>query len=133
MIQKTFIPGLYTLCTNVPVFSFGNICGAAVTVRYKHISEQISRNRRLKGRVNRIKKFIVNNFDATPMFSTCKADFNGDHKVDNSDLNIFSFVMGELDCIRWPALCDCDTDGDNDVDGTDLGVLAVEFGRTDCP
>jgi hypothetical protein len=29
---------------------FGNICGAAVTVRYKHISEQISRNRRLKGK-----------------------------------------------------------------------------------
>ena len=25
---------------------FGNICGAAATVRYKHISEQISRNRR---------------------------------------------------------------------------------------
>ncbi len=40
---------------------FGNICGAAVTVRYKQISEQISRNRRLKGRVNRVKKKIVNN------------------------------------------------------------------------
>jgi hypothetical protein len=33
---------------------FGNICGAAVTGRYKQISEQISRNRRLKGRVNRV-------------------------------------------------------------------------------
>jgi REP element-mobilizing transposase RayT len=40
---------------------FGNICGAAVTVRYKQISEQISRNRRLKGRVNRVKNRIVNN------------------------------------------------------------------------
>jgi chromosomal replication initiation ATPase DnaA len=40
---------------------FGNICGAAVTVRYKHISEQISRNRRLKGRVNRVKNKIINN------------------------------------------------------------------------
>lgn len=40
---------------------FGNICGAAATVRYKQISEQISRNRRLKGRVNRVKNKIVNN------------------------------------------------------------------------
>ena len=40
---------------------FGNICGAAVTARYKHVSEQISRNRRLKGRVNRVKNKIVNN------------------------------------------------------------------------
>ena len=39
---------------------FGNICGAVVTVRYKNISEQSSRNRRLKGRVNRIKNKIVN-------------------------------------------------------------------------
>ena len=40
---------------------FGNICAAAVTVRYKHISEQISRNRRLKGKINQIKNRIVNN------------------------------------------------------------------------
>lgn len=37
---------------------FGNICGAAITGRYNHTSEQIRRNRRLKGRVNRIKKGI---------------------------------------------------------------------------
>ena len=47
---------------------FGNICGAAVTVRYKHISDQISQNRRLKGRVNRVMNKIINNWDATPMF-----------------------------------------------------------------
>lgn len=40
---------------------FGNICGAAITVRYKRFSEQISRNRRLKGRVNRVKNRIVTN------------------------------------------------------------------------
>jgi chromosomal replication initiation ATPase DnaA len=40
---------------------FGNICAAAVTVRYKQISEQIRRNRWLKGRVNRVKNRIVNN------------------------------------------------------------------------
>ncbi len=40
---------------------FGNIGGAAVTVRHKHISEQISQNRRLKGRIDRVKKRIVNN------------------------------------------------------------------------
>ncbi len=33
---------------------FGNICGAAVTGRYKQITEQIRRSRQLKGRVNRI-------------------------------------------------------------------------------
>jgi hypothetical protein len=40
---------------------FGNICGAAITVRYKHISDQISRNCRLKGRVNRVMNRIINN------------------------------------------------------------------------
>ena len=40
---------------------FGNICGAAVTVRYKHISDQISQNRRLKGRVNQVMNKIINN------------------------------------------------------------------------
>ena len=40
---------------------FGNICGAAVTVRHKHISELIMRNRRLKGRINRVRGKIVNN------------------------------------------------------------------------
>ena len=40
---------------------FGNICGAAVTVRHKHISELIRRNRRLKGRINRVRGKIVNN------------------------------------------------------------------------
>jgi hypothetical protein len=40
---------------------FGNIYGAAVTVRYKHISDQIRRNRRLQGWVNRVKNRIVNN------------------------------------------------------------------------
>jgi REP element-mobilizing transposase RayT len=39
---------------------FGNISGAAITGRYNHTSEQIRGNRRLKGRVNRIKKTIVN-------------------------------------------------------------------------
>ena len=48
---------------------FGNISGAGVTGRYKHISKQISRNRRLKGRVNRVKNRIVNNWDASPLFS----------------------------------------------------------------
>jgi hypothetical protein len=40
---------------------FGSICGAAVTGRYKQISEKISRNIRLKGRVNRVKNRKVNN------------------------------------------------------------------------
>ena len=37
---------------------FGGICGAVITGRYNHNSEQIRGNRRLKGRVNRIKKII---------------------------------------------------------------------------
>ena len=40
---------------------FGNICGAGITVRYKHVVKDLSRNRRLKGRTNRIKKRIINN------------------------------------------------------------------------
>ena len=40
---------------------FGNICGAAVTARYKHVLEQIRQNRRLKGKVNRDRNRIVNN------------------------------------------------------------------------
>ena len=38
---------------------FGNICGAAVTIRYKHILEQISRNRRLKDKVNFFKSHTI--------------------------------------------------------------------------
>lgn len=40
---------------------FGNISGAGITVRYKHISKEIQRNRRLKGKINRLKKRIINN------------------------------------------------------------------------
>ena len=39
----------------------GNICGAAVTARYKQISGQISLNRRLKGRGNRVKNRTIKN------------------------------------------------------------------------
>ncbi len=62
----------------------------------------------------------------------CKADFNDDGKVDDSDLNIFSFAIGETDCTWLPDLCDFDTDGDRDVDGADLAVLAAEFDRVGC-
>jgi putative transposase len=40
---------------------FGNISGAGITVRYNHVVEDVSCNRRLKGRTNRIKKRIMNN------------------------------------------------------------------------
>ncbi|MBU2102221.1 MAG: transposase, partial [Candidatus Omnitrophica bacterium] len=40
---------------------FGSISGAGITVRRNYISKQIEQNRRLKGRINRIKKEIVNN------------------------------------------------------------------------
>ncbi|MDY6986865.1 MAG: transposase [Thermodesulfobacteriota bacterium] len=40
---------------------FGHISGAGVTVRYTHVAKALSGNRRLKGRVNRIKKRITNN------------------------------------------------------------------------
>jgi hypothetical protein len=63
----------------------------------------------------------------------CKADFNDDGKVDDSDIEIFSIAMGATDCTWWPDLCVCDTEGnDNDIDGADLAELAVEFGRTNC-
>jgi putative transposase len=40
---------------------FGNISGAGITVRYNHVVKAVSRNRRLKGRTNRIKKRIIDN------------------------------------------------------------------------
>ena len=40
---------------------FGGISGAGITVRYNHIAKQLYRNRRLKGRINKIKKRIINN------------------------------------------------------------------------
>jgi REP element-mobilizing transposase RayT len=40
---------------------FGHISGAGVTVRYTHVAKVLSRNRRLAGRINRIKKRIMNN------------------------------------------------------------------------
>jgi putative transposase len=40
---------------------FGNISGAGVTVRYSHVAKTISRNPRLRGKISRIKKRIINN------------------------------------------------------------------------
>ena len=40
---------------------FGGISGAGITIRYNHIAKQLERNRRLKGRINQIKKRIINN------------------------------------------------------------------------
>ena len=40
---------------------FGGISGAGITIRCNYISKQLERNRRLKGRINRIKNKIVNN------------------------------------------------------------------------
>ena len=40
---------------------FGNISGAGITVRYNHLSKEIQRNRRLKGKINRLKKRLINN------------------------------------------------------------------------
>jgi len=69
-------------------------------------------------------------FSGAPL---CKADFNNDGNVNESDLDLFSFAVGTTDCTLSPDLCDCDTDSDNDVDGADLTVLTAEFGRDDCP
>ena len=38
---------------------FGNISGAGITVRYNHLAKQIQLNRRLKGRIKRIKNKII--------------------------------------------------------------------------
>jgi len=40
---------------------FGNISGAAITIRYNHMEKQIKKNRALKGRIDRIKKKINKN------------------------------------------------------------------------
>ena len=45
---------------------FGDISGAGITVRYNHVVKNVSRNRRLKGRTNRIKKRIIKKRPHTP-------------------------------------------------------------------
>lgn len=40
---------------------FGNISGAGITARYNYIAKKISHNRRLKGRLNRLKRQMFNN------------------------------------------------------------------------
>jgi putative transposase len=44
---------------------FGGISGAGITVRYNHIETKIRNDRTLRGQVNRMKKRILNNYDAT--------------------------------------------------------------------
>ena len=39
---------------------FGNVSGAAITMRHKVVNEQIRKNSRLKGRINRLIKQIIN-------------------------------------------------------------------------
>ena len=39
---------------------FGNVSGAAITMRHKAVGEQIKKNRRLKGRISRLTKQIIN-------------------------------------------------------------------------
>jgi hypothetical protein len=71
-------------------------------------------------------------FTITP--PVCKADFNVDKIVNETDLYLFSIAMGDANCSWWPTHCDCDSEGDdNDIDGADLSILADEFGREDCP
>ena len=40
---------------------FGNISGAGITVRHNHISKEIQKKWRLKGKINRLKKRIIKN------------------------------------------------------------------------
>ena len=40
---------------------FGSICGAGITSRYNQIAKEIQRNRKLKGKISRLKKRIINN------------------------------------------------------------------------
>ena len=60
----------------------------------------------------------------------CKSDFNGDSKVDNFDLEIFSVNFGRIDC---GGNCEGDFNGDFDIGGKDLAEFASDFGQTDCP
>ena len=39
---------------------FGQVSGAAITMRYRYIAEQLKKNRELKGRVNKVQKKIAN-------------------------------------------------------------------------
>lgn len=51
----------------VPIVAIvrAGISGAGITARYNRIVDSLKRNRKAKARLNRIKKRIVNNCDAT--------------------------------------------------------------------
>ncbi len=40
---------------------FGNITGAAITMRYKAVAEQIQKDKKLKRRINHLADHILNN------------------------------------------------------------------------
>jgi hypothetical protein len=56
---------------------------------------------------------------------TCRADFDLDFDVDQSDLGV---LLADFGCDTPP--CSGDVDGDGDTDQSDLGVLLAEFGST---
>ena len=39
---------------------FGNISGAGITLRYNHLSKEMERNKSLKGKMNKLKRRIIN-------------------------------------------------------------------------
>ena len=47
---------------------FWDVSGAAITMRHKAVSEKTRNNKRLKGRINRLTKQIINIEDAAPLF-----------------------------------------------------------------
>ena len=57
----------------------------------------------------------------------CQADLNGDFRVDDADLDLFTDDFGRLGV---SSTADIDLDGD--IDAADLSILANEFGRQDC-
>jgi photosystem II stability/assembly factor-like uncharacterized protein len=67
--------------------------------------------------------------------SLCKADTNGDNKVNLTDLGKLKGEFGRTNCnpANPTYCCKADTTGDNKVNLTDLGKLKGEFGRTNCP
>jgi len=62
--------------------------------------------------------------------SSCKADINGDGRVDYKDAEILKAEEGRDNCIMVP--CQADLNSDGKVDSKDRKILKAEFFREDC-
>ncbi|MGH7245016.1 MAG: hypothetical protein ACREJD_16495 [Phycisphaerales bacterium] len=74
-------------------------------------------------------------FCSTALYAPCKADFNGDGLVDDSDFTFFVSAYNILDCAdpAMPAGCPADLNSDGLVDDADFVVFLAGYNTLLCP